>query len=254
MRLDSDNIVEEHGQFDEHVNAQRSQSNLDKRRRREKENYGPDPKSMLAGDFVKKFKQETSEEIKNSKRQSVVIDKPQRRSELKPDLQTEQEKFVKVWGPDGIDSNHVPKIYQLPLYNKLTQDEMWRTLLKRTVIFQNEYIFAINKPSGVPIHSPSLDCRHYITQFLSRFAKLANVENIFPLHRLDKETSGVLLFAKDARIAKYITEKFGQRQIEKKYLAVTKSCPQVEDGTINIPIGMLILFNNLHYWARLLNP
>jgi 23S rRNA-/tRNA-specific pseudouridylate synthase len=60
---------------------------------------------------------------------------------------------------------------------------------------------------------------------------------VYPLHRLDKETSGVLLFAKDPRVAKVILEKFAMRNIEKTYLVITKLCPKIPEGTIKIPIG-----------------
>lgn len=151
-----------------------------------------------------------------------------------------------------MDSMVVPKEYLLPEYNKLTKEDMW-SFLKKCVIFQNDFILAINKPSGIPVHSKSRDCRHTVVQFLEKFAELGKCEKIYPLHRIDKETTGALLFAKDPKVASILKEKFAKRQISKVYLGVTKMCPSIPDGTIKIPIGEGLIPGSSKY-RRVLRP
>ncbi|CAL8099518.1 unnamed protein product [Orchesella dallaii] len=138
--------------------------------------------------------------------------------------------------PTMLDTNVIPKPFQMPDYNQITELDMWN-ILRKTIIFQNDFILAINKPYGIPVHSKAISCRHTIIQFLKKFADLLKVEEVFPLHRLDKETTGVLLFAKDKKIADVIKTQFAHRDINKTYLTVTKLCPKVREGTIKIPIG-----------------
>jgi RluA family pseudouridine synthase len=59
------------------------------------------------------------------------------------------------------------------------------------------------------------------------------------LHRLDKETSGVLLFAKDAEMAEMFFRLFNQRKVQKKYLALVDNCPKEDQGVIDNYIGTL---------------
>ena len=87
------------------------------------------------------------------------------------------------------DSNKVPRIYLMHAFNDLTRLDMWN-LLRKTIIFQNEYLLAINKPFGLPIHSPSNESRHTFIDFIDEFSHYCKSESLYPLHRLDKDTTG----------------------------------------------------------------
>jgi len=203
---------------------------------------------ITAEEFLRSFKDHAREEdtnyLQKQKTNEVKIPSPiihdpvpQRRlvhrvSQADLDAQKFKESII----DDTVGSRVLPKPYQFPDFNKMTSQEIWY-MLRKSIVFQNDFLLAINKPYGIPIHSPGVDCRHFVIEYLDRLAEFGQCEKLYPLHRLDKETSGVLLFAKEPKVAKVILEKFAQRSIEKTYLAVVKLCPSIPEGTIKIPIG-----------------
>jgi 23S rRNA (cytosine1962-C5)-methyltransferase len=87
------------------------------------------------------------------------------------------------------------------------------------VIFEDEHLLAVNKPAGWNTHAPSPFAGEGVYEWLKnrepRWASLAI------LHRLDKETSGILVFGKTPLANKSLTEQFTQRQVHKKYWLLT---------------------------------
>ena len=88
------------------------------------------------------------------------------------------------------------------------------------VLYQDEYLVAIDKPSGLFVHRSYLD-KHEI-YFALQLVRDQIGQYVYPVHRLDKPTSGVLLFALTADVARAMTELFTQRKIEKNYYALTR--------------------------------
>lgn len=88
------------------------------------------------------------------------------------------------------------------------------------IIFQDNYLVAINKPSGLLVHKSALD-RHE-TRFALQEVRNQIGQHVYPLHRLDKPTSGILLFALSADIAKTMSLQFAEQRIEKVYLAICR--------------------------------
>lgn len=107
------------------------------------------------------------------------------------------------------------------------------------ILYEDDHILAINKPTGMVVHpAPG----HWSGTFVN--ALLAHCENIAPnadpirpgiVHRLDKDTSGVLLAAKTLLAHQKLIEEFSGRKIDKTYLAVCVGKP--ENDVINEPIG-----------------
>lgn len=107
------------------------------------------------------------------------------------------------------------------------------------ILYEDEHILAINKPKGMVVHpAPG----HWTGTFVN--ALLAHCENLAPgsdplrpgiVHRLDKETTGVLLAAKTTIAHQKLVEAFSQRRIDKLYLAICAGKPA--NGTIKAPIG-----------------
>jgi 23S rRNA (cytosine1962-C5)-methyltransferase len=87
------------------------------------------------------------------------------------------------------------------------------------VIFEDEHLLVINKPAGMNTHAPSPYASEGIYDWLRhrepRWAKLAII------HRLDKETSGVIVFGKTPLANRSLTEQFASREVQKKYLLLT---------------------------------
>lgn len=88
------------------------------------------------------------------------------------------------------------------------------------IIYQDDHFVAINKPAGLMVHRSPID-RHE-KQFALQMTRDRIRQRIFPVHRLDRPTSGVLLFALNPETAKKTAHLFCSGHIEKTYLAVVR--------------------------------
>lgn len=98
------------------------------------------------------------------------------------------------------------------------------------ILFQDEHMVAINKPSGLLVHRSEIDKRE--TLFALQVTRDQIGQRVYPVHRLDRPTSGVLLFALNSDVARLLSEQFLAGTIEKNYLAVVRGYlknPQVID-------------------------
>jgi 23S rRNA pseudouridine955/2504/2580 synthase len=95
-------------------------------------------------------------------------------------------------------------------------------------IFEDKNLIAINKPSGLAVQGGS-----GITVSVDDYVSKRNWQLV---HRLDKDTSGVLLIAKNKKIADYLVEKFKKKQVQKTYQALVFGNLQKESGVIEIPL------------------
>ncbi len=101
---------------------------------------------------------------------------------------------------------------------------------KLEILYQDEYLVAINKPSGLLVHKSMID-RHEI-YFAMKILRDQIAQWVYPIHRLDKPTSGVLLFALDKYTAKLMSEQFREHTTKKTYLCVVRGYTD-ESGLIN---------------------
>lgn len=98
------------------------------------------------------------------------------------------------------------------------------------ILYQDEHIIAINKPTGLLVHRSPID-RHE-TRFAIQILRDQIGQYVYPAHRLDKPTSGVLLFGLSAAVAGELGQIFSTQQIKKTYIAVVRGhCPT--DGRID---------------------
>ena len=88
------------------------------------------------------------------------------------------------------------------------------------IVYQDESLVAINKPAGLLVHRSRLDV--HATEFALQRLRDQILQPVFPVHRLDRPTSGVLLFALDPKIAAAVTKQFEQRTVEKTYRAIVR--------------------------------
>lgn len=101
------------------------------------------------------------------------------------------------------------------------------------ILYQDEYIVVINKPSGLLVHKSMID-RHEI-YYAMKMLRDQIGQWVYPIHRLDKPTSGVLLFALSKESARLLSEQFRDRKTIKKYLAVVRGYTD-DSGVINHPL------------------
>jgi tRNA pseudouridine65 synthase len=106
--------------------------------------------------------------------------------------------------------------------------------IKLDILYQDQYLVAVNKPARLLVHRTSLD--PYTEVFAVQILRDQIGKWVFPVHRLDKPTSGVLLFALSPEIAREVSDSFITNQFRKTYLAVLRGfCP--EEGNIDYPIS-----------------
>jgi len=105
------------------------------------------------------------------------------------------------------------------------------------ILYEDEFLICINKPAGMVVHpAPGHLAGTFVNALLHHCHSLPS-QDIRPgiVHRLDKETSGVLLAAKTTETHQKLIDMFSERKIEKEYLAITVGNPGIR--TIDLPIG-----------------
>ena len=101
------------------------------------------------------------------------------------------------------------------------------------IIYRDENLIAVHKPAGLLVHRSALD-RHE-TRFALQILRDQIGQQVFPVHRLDKGTSGVLLFALNREVRRCLNSQFESGEVAKTYLAVVRGFPP-EAGEIDHPL------------------
>ena len=104
---------------------------------------------------------------------------------------------------------------------------------KLEIIFQDDLLVAVNKPAALLVHPSLIDKRE--TRCAMKLLRDQLGRWVYPLHRLDKPTSGVLLFALDPQTARNLGEDFERQRVHKRYLAVVRGYTEME-GRIDYPL------------------
>ncbi|PID64011.1 MAG: tRNA pseudouridine(65) synthase TruC [Gammaproteobacteria bacterium] len=101
------------------------------------------------------------------------------------------------------------------------------------ILYHDEHLVAINKPSGLLVHRSLIDAR--AQAFAVQLTRDRIGQRVYPVHRLDRATSGVLLFALSGELASQVSEQFVQRVVRKTYLALVRGHTDSE-GRIDYPL------------------
>jgi len=105
----------------------------------------------------------------------------------------------------------------------------WNEIYKNRLIYEDEFCFALDKPSGISV-TGERDGPDLVS-----LAKDEN-EKIIPVHRIDKITSGVILFARDSKSHSPLTRQFTKREVKKQYLAVVVGSGLLKKFEIDLPL------------------
>jgi len=103
-----------------------------------------------------------------------------------------------------------------------------------TILYQDEYIVAIDKPAGLFVHRSFMD-KDEIYFALQLVRDLVG-QYVYPLHRLDRPTSGVLLFGLSEEVARIMGQAFTDKTIQKTYYALTRGHFVEQQGAIDHPL------------------
>ncbi|NWT73902.1 RUSD4 synthase, partial [Prunella himalayana] len=111
-------------------------------------------------------------------------------------------------------------------------------ILKQRTLYQNEEIVVIDKPYGLPVHGgPGIkNCIADVLPILAKMLENMKAEPLHLCHRLDKETTGVMVLARSKEAAEKIRLLFKTRQVEKIYWAIVLGDPDPVEGVVEIPI------------------
>ncbi len=104
-------------------------------------------------------------------------------------------------------------------------------------IYQDKHLYAIHKPAGIPFHSldesnQDNETLHHVEGIVSLTKKYLNDEQIYPVHRLDRMTSGLMIFARSSEINSELSKLFAEKKIEKYYLALSANKPKKKQGAV----------------------
>jgi 23S rRNA pseudouridine1911/1915/1917 synthase len=109
------------------------------------------------------------------------------------------------------------------------------------IIFEDEHMLAVNKPAGMVVHpAPGHSAGTLVNALLHHcddLSGIGGVERPGIVHRLDKETSGLVLIAKSETAHKTLALQFKNREIKKEYLAFVKGKVKNDKGSIDSPVG-----------------
>ena len=101
------------------------------------------------------------------------------------------------------------------------------------IIYRDDSLIAIHKPAGLLVHRSVLD-RHE-TRFALQMLRDQIGQLVYPVHRIDKGTSGLLLFALDREVGRLLSSQFERGEVDKRYIAVVRGYPP-ESGDIDHPL------------------
>ncbi len=101
------------------------------------------------------------------------------------------------------------------------------------VLYQDKYLIAVNKPSGLLVHRSDID--RQATENAMKIVRNQLRQWVYPVHRLDKATSGLLVFALDQETARRMTTLFTDDMVSKEYVAVVRGFTE-DAGRIDHPL------------------
>ena len=120
--------------------------------------------------------------------------------------------------------------------NKIISDKDIK-YVEDMVIYKDEKILVLNKPSGLAVQGGTNTLRHL--DGLLDALKFGNEEKPKLVHRIDKDTSGVLVLARNRKVADMLTKAFREHTLKKTYLALARGVIYPEQGEIKAPIDKL---------------
>ena len=110
--------------------------------------------------------------------------------------------------------------------------------IKLNILYEDDFLLIVDKPSNLPVHPSILHYEDSLSNAVKyHFDKIDLYKKIRPVNRLDKDTSGIVIFAKNEYIQECLVKQMKQNVFKKKYLAVLSVILEKDSGTISAPIA-----------------
>ena len=105
--------------------------------------------------------------------------------------------------------------------------------------YEDDYLLIVNKPSGLVVHPAPGHHEDTLVNALSKKFKLSDIDSLRPgiVHRIDKDTSGLMLVAKDNKTHEALSLMIKDHKVERTYYALVEGVINHDTGTIDAPIG-----------------
>ena len=129
----------------------------------------------------------------------------------------------------------------MPQANELQPEE-----IPLDIVFEDDELVVINKPAGLVIHpAQGHESGTLVNALLARYPDLAGMSDADEdapdrpgiVHRLDRDTSGLIIVARTPEALQNLRQQFKDRSVEKTYLALVFGCPAAPEGVIDVPLG-----------------
>lgn len=119
-----------------------------------------------------------------------------------------------------------------------TFDNIVPTNINLNIIFEDDSLIIINKPAGIPVHPSILHFDNSLSNGLAFYYNEKNIKRkIRPVNRLDKDTSGIVVFAKNEYVQECLVKQMKSKVFNKEYYAILTGNLKEDYGTINAPIS-----------------
>jgi 23S rRNA pseudouridine1911/1915/1917 synthase len=133
------------------------------------------------------------------------------------------------------------QVLELEIPPHLFQDEQKGEAMELDILWEDEQILAINKPAGMVVHPAKGHWKGTLTSgLIHRFQQLSTIGGATRpgiVHRLDRDTSGVILVAKTDQAHMSLVDQFQSRTVSKQYWAIVSPPPNFDQDRIDLPIG-----------------
>lgn len=143
-----------------------------------------------------------------------------------------RDKHILIEGRAVTQFNHILKPEQVVevSWRKAPEEQKQRGL---SIVFEDQYLIVIEKQEGVLSIATEKQKDNTAYSTLSAYVKRQNLANrIFIVHRLDRETSGLMIFAKSEKIQKLLQESWNETIEERTYVAVAEGAVEKDEGTV----------------------
>lgn len=146
-----------------------------------------------------------------------------------------------------VNNKKIKNSYKVNIDDKITITPLEENIdikpeeMKLDIVFENENVIVVNKPSGVVVHPSVGNTKGTLVNGLINYSKkLSKINGEFRpgiVHRIDKDTSGLLLIAKNDKAHNSLAKQLKEKTVNRKYIALVNGVINHDTGTIDAPIG-----------------
>ena len=139
---------------------------------------------------------------------------------------------------DSRDSVSVGDIVTIKFNYEEESENIIPKKMELDIVFEDEWILVVNKPAGIAVHPSILHYENSLSNGIKHYYNSIGLKKkIRPVNRLDKNTSGLVLFAKCEYIQEKLIEQMQDGTFKKEYLALVEGILENKKGIINLPIA-----------------